>query len=104
MNVGVPKHRGTKSKRDQRRANIFLKVPNSIKCPRCGKPVLPHHVCNFCGYYKGEEIIDVMKKLTKKEKKKKEKEIAAKEESGSTETSATKRVKPLSMEELSKKS
>jgi predicted nucleic acid-binding Zn ribbon protein len=35
----------------------------------------PHQVCPFCGYYKEEEVIDVFKGLTKKERKKKQKEI-----------------------------
>jgi len=29
-----------------------------------------------CGNYKGREVVDVLKKLTKKEKKAKEKELA----------------------------
>ena len=49
-------------------------------CHKCGKKVLPHAVCQNCGYYKGVEVIDVMKKLTKKEKKQKEREMKAKEE------------------------
>ena len=57
---------------------------------------MSHSVCSACGYYKGEEVIDVMKKLTKKEKKKKQKEIDAK---GGEE----KKDKSLNMEELSKK-
>ena len=57
---------------------------------------MPHIVCQNCGYYKGKMVIDVMKKLNKKEKKLKEKEIAAKEaEAGKSE-------QPLSMEGLSK--
>jgi len=59
---------------------------------------LPHTVCFNCGYYKGVKVIDVLKKLTKKEKKLKEKEIAGKEEK--KEEKSTK--KPLSWEELSK--
>jgi len=51
-----------------------------ISCPKCAKPALPHTVCHNCGYYKGRQVIDVMKKLTKKEKKQKEREIQAKEE------------------------
>ena len=93
--MAVPKQRHTKSRRDRRRMHIFLKAPVLVKCKKCGKPVLPHTVCQFCGYFKGREVIDVMKKLTKKERKKKEKEIAAKEEEKKTE--------PLSMEGLSKK-
>ncbi len=57
---------------------------------------MPHTVCLNCGYYRGIEVIDVLKKLTKKEKKKKEKEIAAKEKE-------EKKGKPLSMEGLSKR-
>lgn len=44
-------------------------------CPRCKKPVLSHTVCKNCGYYKGSEVINVLAKLSKKEKKLKEKEI-----------------------------
>ncbi len=76
--------------------HIFLETPKLTTCPKCGKPVLPHTACANCGYYKGEEVIDVLKKLTKKERKKKEKEMAGKEKE-------EKKAKPLSMEELSKK-
>lgn len=94
--MAVPKKRHTKSRRNKRRMHIFLKAPNLIKCPKCGKPVLPHTVCSNCGYYKGMEVIDVLKKLTKKERKKKEKEMREREKE-------EKKKKPLSLEELSKK-
>lgn len=94
--MAVPKQRKTKSRRNQRRMHIFLETPKLTTCPRCGKPVLPHIVCSACGYYKGREVIDIMKKLTKKERKKKEKEITAKEKQG-------KKGESLSMEELSRK-
>jgi len=55
--------------------------------------MLPHRVCKNCGYYKGNQVIDVFKKLTKKEKKKKEKELKAAQKAPQKE---------LSMEELSK--
>lgn len=77
--MGVPKHRGTKSQQQQRRMHLFLKEAQFGSCKKCGKPVLPHIVCQNCGYYKGVEVIDVMKKLTKKEKKQKEKEMNMKE-------------------------
>jgi len=96
--MAVPKQKHTKSRRNKRRANIFLKVSTLTTCPKCGKPILPYTICFNCGYYKGMEVIDVLKKLTKKEKKQKEKEIAAKKE----EETRTKK-KPLSWEELSKK-
>lgn len=74
--------------------HLYLKEPPLVKCPKCGKPILSHVVCSNCGYYKSMEVMDVLKKLNKKERKKKEKEIEAKEE---TEK------KPLTMEEMSKK-
>lgn len=94
----VPKQRHTKSRRNRRRSHIFLKKRVFSLCPKCKEPVLPHHFCSFCGTYKGKEVIDVLKKLTKKERKKKEKELAKKE--GKTEKESK---QPLSLEELSKK-
>lgn len=94
--MGVPKQRHTKSRRDKRRGNIFLKEPKLISCPKCGQPLLPHRVCLYCGYYKGEEIVDVLEKLEKKERKKREKELKEKEKEKTKE-------KPLTLEELSKR-
>ena len=70
------------------------------KCPKCGKPVLPHVVCKNCGTYKGVQVIDVLAKLSKKEKKQREKEIKAQEKSMPTGRPAGK--KELNAEELSK--
>lgn len=53
-----------------------LKLPQLSKCPRCGAAVLPHRVCTNCGYYRGRQVIDVLAKLTKKERKAKERELA----------------------------
>jgi large subunit ribosomal protein L32 len=97
---GVPKQRKTKSRQANRRMHLFIKNRSLVSCLKCGKPVLPHTVCTNCGYYKGREVIDVMKKLTKKEKKQKEREIRAKEASGEKET---KKEQGLNWEEMSKK-
>jgi len=96
---GVPKQRKTKSRRNQRRMHIFTKEPALTKCLKCGKPVLPHTVCLNCGYYKGVEVIDVLKKLTKKERKKREKEMETK----GKEEAGAKKEKPLTWEEMSRK-
>jgi large subunit ribosomal protein L32 len=90
--MGVPKQHRSKARQRQRRMHIFLSEPTITVCPKCGKPVLPHNLCNACGYYGGKEVIDVLAKLTKKEKKQKEKEMKAREQE-----------KPLDTKELSKK-
>ena len=94
--MAVPKQRHTKSRRNRRRMHIFLKSPNLTKCPKCGKPTLPHIVCLNCGYYKGKEMVNVLKKLTKRERKKKEKEIK-------TEDKEKNKGKSLSLRELPRK-
>lgn len=98
--MAVPKQRKTKSRRNQRRANIFIKPPTLVACSKCRQSVLPHTVCLNCGHYKGVEVIDVLKKLTKKEKKQKEREIKAKE---AVEKKESKKGGGLSLEGLSKK-
>lgn len=98
--MAVPKKKHTKSRRDKRRANIFIKPPVLAVCSKCNKPVLPHIVCLNCGYYKGVEVIDVLKKLTKKEKKQKAREMKAKEAMDKKEA---KKEGGMSLEELSKK-
>jgi large subunit ribosomal protein L32 len=94
--MGVPKQRHTKSRRNKRRAHLYIEAPFLSVCPKCGKPVLPHTVCQNCGNYKGREMIDVLKKLDKKERKKREKELKTKEEGEKEE-------KPLTWQGLSKK-
>jgi large subunit ribosomal protein L32 len=91
--MAVPKQHRSKSRQGQRRMHIYLQSPKTADCPKCGKPVLAHTVCESCGYYKGREVINVLAKLDKKERKKREKEMEQKE----------KTAKPLTMEELSKK-
>jgi len=78
--------------------HIFIKAPALVVCSKCGKKVPPHTVCFNCGYYKGREVIDVLKKLNKKERKQKEKEMEVKGKEGKTAES-----KSLSLEGLSKK-
>jgi large subunit ribosomal protein L32 len=65
--------RHTRAHTRNRRSHHALKDASLLKCRKCKEPVLAHTVCLNCGTYKGREIIDVLKKLTKKEQKQKEK-------------------------------
>lgn len=93
----VPKQRHTKSRQGKRRSHHALKKRAILVCPKCGRPVLPHQACFDCGFYNKREVIDTLKKLTKKEKKKKEREMKAYEKEQAKEE------KSLNMEGLSKK-
>jgi large subunit ribosomal protein L32 len=86
--------RHTKSHTAKRRSHHALKKARMATCQKCGEFKLPHRVCQNCGTYKQRVVLDVMKRLTKKQKKQKEKELAGQEE---------RKQKELSMEELSKK-
>lgn len=75
--------------------HIYLKGTPTGTCPKCSKAVLAHTVCENCGFYRGREVIDVLSKLTKKERKAKEKEMASKKEQEKPEGE-------LSLKELSR--
>ncbi|MCH7828424.1 50S ribosomal protein L32 [Patescibacteria group bacterium] len=78
--MAVPKQHRSKSRQGQRRMHIYLKGTSTAICPKCSKAVLPHTVCANCGFYRGKEMIDVLTKLTKRERKAKEKEMASQKE------------------------
>jgi len=71
IRMGVPKQRGTKSKQGHRRSHLGLAKKTLAACPNCGKAVLPHRACANCGLYKNRQVVDVMKKLSKRERKEK---------------------------------
>lgn len=57
--MGVPKKKTTKTRRNTRRSHLSLKPANLVLCPQCQTPILPHRVCQNCGYYKGKERIKI---------------------------------------------
>ena len=91
--MSTMRQRHTKSRTNNRRSHHALKPLVLNICLKCGQSLLPHTACPNCGAYKGKEVIDVLKKLTKKERKKKEKELASQE----------KESKKMDMESLSVK-
>lgn len=74
----VVRMRHTRGHTRRRRSHHALSPKNFIKCSKCGADSLPHLVCLNCGYYKGKEVVNVLKKLSKKEKKAKQKELESK--------------------------
>jgi large subunit ribosomal protein L32 len=78
--MAVPKKRTTKAKRNMRRSHHGRARLQLGICPKCSQPVPGHTACLNCGTYRGREVIDVLKKLDKKERKVKEKELAQQKE------------------------
>lgn len=95
--MAVPKKKHTKSRRNKRRSHHALKKQQFSLCQKCKSQVLSHTLCLNCGTYNNREIIDVLAKLTKKERRKKEKEMTAEKERPESSD------KGLTMEGLSKK-
>lgn len=75
----VVRMRHTRAHTRNRRSHHALSAARFTHCKKCGESVMPHVVCTNCGTYSEREVIDVLKKLNKKEKKKKEKELKEKE-------------------------
>ena len=83
---------------------MALKKTFLAVCGKCEREVLPHHICAYCGFYNGREVIDVLAKLDKKEKKKRLKEEeAAHAAHGESRAGGSESTPELNPEELSKK-
>ncbi len=70
----VNRMRATRSHRNNRRSHHALENPATSLCGNCGAPRLQHSMCDVCGFYKGEKVIDMKAILEKKEAKNKKKE------------------------------
>lgn len=53
--MSAPYGRKSKSRTMMRKAaNQKYTLPQSILCPNCREPSLPHRICMSCGFYKGK--------------------------------------------------
>ncbi|MFH1769503.1 MAG: 50S ribosomal protein L32 [Parcubacteria group bacterium] len=69
----VPKKHGTSGKMRRRRSHSALKKTTLTTCSHCKKPALPHRVCKQCGFYKDQEVVNVLAKELKRQEKRKKK-------------------------------
>jgi len=66
--------RHTRSHTKNRRSHHALKGSTFSKCKNCSNLHIRHTACVNCGSYRGNQIINVVKKIEKKARKQKEKE------------------------------
>jgi len=55
----LPKQKPSKGRKHRRRSHHALRAANLVECPSCHNMHLPHHVCPFCGVYRGEVVVEV---------------------------------------------
>ncbi|MCS7207076.1 MAG: 50S ribosomal protein L32 [Dehalococcoidia bacterium] len=53
----LPKKQLSKSKQRKRAAHYRFRAMAVVPCPQCRRPRLAHHVCPFCGTYKGRKVL-----------------------------------------------
>jgi large subunit ribosomal protein L32 len=46
----------SQSRQGARRSHHYITPPQVQYCGQCNEPVLPHRVCQNCGYYQGREV------------------------------------------------
>lgn len=71
--MGLPAKRRTKSSKRRRASHFALTHKQLTTCSHCQKPVLPHHACLNCGYYRGRLVLKLKSALDKKAKRSRKK-------------------------------
>lgn len=67
--MSTQKQRHTKARRDRARKMLAIKGKVLTTCSNCKAKIESHKACPKCGYYKGKEVVNTLKKLSKKTKK-----------------------------------
>jgi large subunit ribosomal protein L32 len=55
--MGLPGKRLSSRRKKTRAAHHALKPTTLNVCTQCKKPALPHTACDFCGHYKGRNVL-----------------------------------------------
>lgn len=64
----VVRMRATRSHRDNRRSHHALTNPPLATC-ECGAKHLRHHACQACGKYRGRQVVDVVARAERAQKR-----------------------------------
>ncbi|MEI6040243.1 MAG: 50S ribosomal protein L32 [Candidatus Berkelbacteria bacterium] len=72
--MAEPKKRLTSTRSGNRRSHLEAKAKSLAVCKECKSPVLSHHICGKCGFYNGQDVLEIEKKAQEKEARRKERE------------------------------
>jgi large subunit ribosomal protein L32 len=67
--MAVPKKRTSKTKKKMRRSHHGVHLVQLVLDPETGQAVMPHTTNPVTGKYKGREIINVTRKIERRQKK-----------------------------------
>lgn len=54
----TPKRKLSRSRRDKRSSNKFIRPKSFFNCNNCQAPALSHQICESCGFYKGKKVLE----------------------------------------------
>ncbi|MDP2789593.1 MAG: 50S ribosomal protein L32 [bacterium] len=72
--MGLPAKRRTKQSKRERAAHFALTAASTTQCPKCKHAILPHRVCQNCGYYRGKDVLHLKERDERAAKRKKRKD------------------------------
>ena len=52
-----PRRRRSRTRQGMNRAHKNLAAVQSVPCPNCSEPKLPHRLCPSCGQYKDRTLV-----------------------------------------------
>lgn len=64
----LPKRQHSTQRGRKRRTHWKARVAALHPCGQCGKLILSHRVCPFCGNYNGKAVVEIKIKEEKKKK------------------------------------
>ncbi|MBT1177176.1 50S ribosomal protein L32 [Bifidobacterium callimiconis] len=59
--MALPKYKTSRANTHSRRANWKTSAAQTVACPNCGEPALPHMACPSCGQFRGRVYRDAIK-------------------------------------------
>lgn len=58
--MAVPKKKTSRARKNRRKAVwARMEKKNLVPCPHCHELMMPHHICHYCGYYRGIQYLVV---------------------------------------------